>query len=106
MLDYAGDAQELGKNLGDDLREGKATLPLIAAMRRGTPQQREVVRHAIENGALEELDRIVAIVRETGALDVARAAAAAEAQRAIDAARQLPLNAYSEGLLQLAASLL
>jgi len=106
VLDYDGDTTEMGKNLGDDLREGKATLPLIAAMQRGTPQQRDLVRHAIENGALEELDSILSIVRETGALDVTRAAAAEEAQRAIDCARRLPPNDYSGGLVQLAAQLL
>lgn len=106
VLDYAGDVVELGKNLGDDLREGKATLPLIAAMRRGTPEQREVIRNAIESGALEQLDEIVQIVRDTGALEVAREAAALEAQRAVDAAEQLPTNPYTQGLLQLAAQLL
>ncbi len=106
VLDYDGDTKEMGKNLGDDLREGKATLPLIAAMQRGTTQQRALVRHAIENGAIDELDAIVAIVRETGALEVTRAAAAAEAQRAIDCAMKLPRNEYAEGLVQLAAQLL
>jgi len=106
VLDYDGNAGELGKNIGDDLREGKATLPLIAAMQRGAPEQREMIRHAIETGGVAELDRIVGIVKETGALDVTRAAAAAEAQRAVDAARQLPANEYSRGLLQLAAQLL
>lgn len=106
VLDYDGDTSEMGKNLGDDLREGKATLPLIAAMQRGTPQQAATIRHAIETGGAGELARIVAIVRETGALDVTREAAAAEAARAIDAARQLPANEYSAGLLQLAAQLL
>jgi octaprenyl-diphosphate synthase len=106
VLDYDGDAGEMGKNLGDDLREGKATLPLIAAMQRGTAQQRELIRNAIETGGVAELDHIVAIVRETGALDVTRDAAAAEARRAMDAANQLPANAYSQGLLQLAAQLL
>jgi octaprenyl-diphosphate synthase len=106
VLDYDGDSAEMGKNLGDDLREGKATLPLIAAMRRGTPQQASVVRHAIETGAVSELGAIVAIVRETGALDITREAAAAEALRAIEAAKLLPPNAYTEGLLQLAAQLL
>lgn len=106
VLDYDGDAGEMGKNLGDDLREGKATLPLIAAMERGTPEQREVVRHAVETGAVAELDRIVAIVKETGALAVTRDAAAGEARRAIAAAGLLPPNAYSQGLLQLAAQLL
>jgi octaprenyl-diphosphate synthase len=106
VLDYAGDVGEMGKNLGDDLREGKVTLPLIAATRRGTPAQRGVIRHAVETGALEELDQVVAIVRETGALQVAREAAAAEAQRAIDAAGSLPPNPYTQVLLQLAAQLL
>ena len=106
VLDYDGDAIEMGKNLGDDLREGKATLPLIAAMQRGSPDQREVIRHAVETGGVAELDRIVAIVKQTGALDVTRDAAAAEARRAVDAASQLPPNAYSQGLLQLAAQLL
>jgi octaprenyl-diphosphate synthase len=106
VLDYDGDSQEMGKNLGDDLREGKATLPLIAAMQRGSPAQREVIRHAIENGAVDELESIIRIVRETGALDVTRSAAAAEAQRAIDHAQHLPANLHAEGLVQLAAQLL
>ena len=105
-LDYDGDASEMGKNLGDDLREGKATLPLIVAMQRGTPEQRATVQHAIETGAVTELEHIIAIVRETGALDVTRQAAASEAQRAIAAARCLPQNSYSEGLIELAAQLL
>jgi octaprenyl-diphosphate synthase len=106
VLDYDGEVGELGKNLGDDLREGKVTLPLIAAMRRGSAQQRAVVRHAVETGAVDELAQVMAIVHDTGALDVAREAAAGEARRAIDAASKLPPNPYSAGLLQLAASLL
>jgi octaprenyl-diphosphate synthase len=106
VLDYDGDAGEMGKNLGDDLREGKATLPLIAAMERGTPGQRELIRHAIETGGLGELDHIIAIVKSTGALDVTRDAAAAEARRAMAAAQELPDNPYTRGLLELAAQLL
>ena len=106
VLDYDGDADEMGKNLGDDLREGKATLPLIAAMQRGTGEQRDLIRHAIESGGVTELDRIIAIVKETGALEVTRDAAAAEARRAMNAAQQLPDNDYTKGLLQLAAQLL
>jgi len=106
VLDYAGDAHETGKNLGDDLREGKTTLPLILAMRRGDAAQRDLVRSAIETGDTDQLPQIVAIVRDTGALEATRAAAAAEAQRAIDALHGLPVNSYSKGLLQLAAQLL
>jgi octaprenyl-diphosphate synthase len=106
VLDYDGDAAEMGKNLGDDLREGKSTLPLIAAMQRAAAPQRDLIRHAIEQGSVDALDAIVAVVRETGALEVARQAAAAEAQRAIDCLALLPDNAYREGLLQLASSLL
>jgi len=106
VLDYAGEAAEMGKNLGDDLREGKATLPLIMAMQLGSSEEQETVRHAIETGAVDELATIVQIVRKTGALDATLRAAASEAQRAIDATKQLPRNEYSEGLLQLAAQLL
>jgi octaprenyl-diphosphate synthase len=106
VLDYAGAAQEMGKNLGDDLREGKVTLPLIAAMRRGTAEQRDLIRRAVETGDLAELEHVVAIVRSTGALDVAHEAAAGEAQRAMSAAQQLPSNAHAQALVQLAASLL
>jgi octaprenyl-diphosphate synthase len=106
VLDYAGAADEMGKNLGDDLREGKVTLPLIAAMRRGSPQQRELIRRAVETGALDELEHVVEIVRTTGALDVAHEAAAGEAQRAMSAAAQLPVNEHAQALVQLAASLL
>src|SRR4051812_35695553 len=98
VLDYDGDAGEMGKNLGDDLREGKATLPLIAAMRRGDSRQAAVIQHAIESGGAGELDAIVAIVRETGALEVTRDAAAAEAARAMESARLLPRNPYTDGL--------
>ena len=106
VLDYDGDALEMGKNLGDDLREGKATLPLIAAMQRGSNADCALVRSAIEEGSTEHLERIVAIVRDTGALEIARNAAAAEAQRAIDAIGMLPDNGHTRCLLQLATQLL
>jgi octaprenyl-diphosphate synthase len=106
VLDYDGDAAEMGKNLGDDLREGKVTLPLIAAMQRGSAEQRQIIQTAIETGSVPNLDQIVGIVQSTGALTVAREAAAAQARLALEAAALLPKNAYSEGLLQLAAQLL
>ena len=106
VLDYTGDAAVMGKNLGDDLREGKTTLPLIAAMQRGSATERELIQTAIESGNIELIDQVVAIVSSTGALDVARQAAAAEARRAITAAQQLPNNEYTQCLIQLAAQLL
>jgi octaprenyl-diphosphate synthase len=106
ILDYDGEAGVMGKNLGDDLREGKATLPLIAAMQRGTPDQREVIKTAIETGGVAMLDRVVGIVKATGALDVSRQAAAQEAQRAIAAAGRLPPGPHTTCLIQLAAQLL
>lgn len=106
VLDYTGDAAVMGKNLGDDLREGKTTLPLIAAMQRGSASERELIQSAIETGKLELIDQVVAIVQATGALDVARQAAADEARRAIKAAEQLPDNAHRQCLIQLAAQLL
>lgn len=106
VLDYAGDAAVMGKNLGDDLREGKATLPLIAAMQRGSPQDRTTIRQAIEDGDVSMLDQVVAIVKSTGALDVARAAAQQEAQRAVAAAQRLPSGPHTDCLIQLASQLL
>ncbi|MEI6600550.1 MAG: polyprenyl synthetase family protein [Comamonadaceae bacterium] len=106
VLDYTGEAAVMGKNVGDDLREGKATLPLIAAMQRGTAEQRELVKTAIEAGGVAMLDQVVEIVKTTGALEVARLAATQEAQRAIAAARELPASPYTDCLIQLAEQLL
>lgn len=106
VLDYDGDAAEMGKSLGDDLREGKSTLPLIAAMQRGTDEQAAIIRHAIEHGSTEQLAQVISIVRSTGALEVTRDAARMEAQRALDAISNLPSNDHTQALLQLAAQLL
>jgi octaprenyl-diphosphate synthase len=106
VLDYAGDASILGKSLGDDLREGKATLPIIAAMQRGTQEQRALIKTAIETGDMSSLDDVLAIVKSTGALDVARVAAHTEATRAIEAAKQLPDSPHKDCLIQLSTQLL
>ena len=106
VLDYTGEAAVMGKNVGDDLREGKATLPLIAAMQRGNAEQRELIKAAIETGGVAMLDQVVEIVKATGALDVARLAAMQEAQRAIAAARERPEGPYTDCLIQLAQQLL
>ena len=102
VLDYSGELHEMGKNLGDDLNEGKPTLPLIYAMKNGTPQQAEVIRRAIEQGGLNELDAVMAAIRDTGALDYAKGQAKAEAQAACEAISHLPDSKYKESLLQLA----
>ena len=106
VLDYDGDVPEMGKNLGDDLREGKATLPLIIAMQRGTNAERQTIKQAIETGGTGQMSQIIEIVHRTGALEATREAAAAEARRAVDAMAGLPKNVYSEALLELAAQLL
>lgn len=106
VLDYTGDAAVMGKNLGDDLREGKTTLPLIAAMQRGTVEQRLLIEKAIETGDITMIEPVVAIVLSTGAIDVARQSASQEAERAMAAAQTLPESQYKSALLQLASQLL
>lgn len=106
VLDYAGDAAVMGKSLGDDLREGKATLPLIAAMQRGTHDERGIIRKAIETGDLSMLGQVISIVKTSGALDVSRMAAQQEAMRAIAAAQRLPVGPHADCLVQLASQLL
>ena len=103
VLDYSSDSQALGKTIGDDLREGKPTLPLLIAMERGTAEQRALIRHAIEHGEVQRLNEIVAIVRETGALDATRDAARVEARAAQACLAKLPLNKWRESLLEFAA---
>ncbi len=106
VLDYTGDTSVMGKNLGDDLREGKTTLPLIAAMQRADTAQRALIRHAVEHGDLNQIEEVIAIVKRTGAIEVAAQAAQLEAQRAIAACQHLPDNPYKVCLLQLAQQLL
>jgi octaprenyl-diphosphate synthase len=106
VLDYDGDVHEMGKNLGDDLREGKATLPLIIAMQRATSAERDLIEQAIVTGGVDNMAQIIEIVQKTGALTATRDAAAAEAQRALDALQNLPQNTYADALRQLASQLL
>lgn len=106
VLDYDGDPTVMGKSLGDDLREGKATLPLIIAMQRSQPAQRKIVQNAIETGDNAQIQSILSIIRDTGALDASRQAAAIEAQRAIDALIQFEPNKHVNALLELASKLL
>ncbi len=103
VLDYEGDPAALGKNVGDDLREGKPTLPLLIAMERSSSNERDLIRHAIEHGEVERLNEIVQIVRKTGALDATREAARAEATHARDALNLLPPSIWREALLEFCA---
>ena len=103
VLDYSGDNQQTGKNVGDDLAEGKPTLPLIYAMQRGTPDQALVVRRSIQQGGLVEIDQVIAAIRDTGALDDAKRRAQHEADAACAALGPLPDSTYKNSLLELAA---
>jgi octaprenyl-diphosphate synthase len=103
LLDYDGDPSALGKNVGDDLREGKPTLPLLVAMTRGTATERALIRHAIEQGEVEGLPEIVSIVHKTGALDATRDAARKEAKSAAESIFQLPPSIAKDLLLEFSA---
>jgi octaprenyl-diphosphate synthase len=101
VLDYSGAEVETGKHLGDDLAEGKPTLPLIYAMKNGTAEQAACVRHAIENGGRDDFPHVLAAIRATGALEHATRQAAAEAERASIALAALPASQYKDSLLEL-----
>lgn len=102
VLDYSGDASALGKNVGDDLREGKPTLPLIRVLEVGTAAQRDLVRNAIEHGEAD-FDAVARAIQETGALEHARRSAQREADMAREALAQLPISPCRESLLEFCA---
>ncbi len=103
VLDYSGEAEDTGKSLGDDLAEGKPTLPLIRAMQAGSEAQRERVRRAILEGGREDFAPVLEVIRATDALAYARDAASRESQTAVRAIDGLPPSAYRDSLLELAA---
>ena len=102
VLDYRSNPAERGKNLGDDLAEGKPTLPLIHALRHGDESQKAAIRLAIENGGLAQLEPIVAAIESTGGLDYAARLAQNESERALKALDALPDTPYRTGLAALA----
>lgn len=102
ILDYSGDEGSIGKNLGDDLAEGKPTLPLIHVMKNGTPEQVAVVRHAIEEGGRDDWADVLKAVVDSGALDIARVRAKEEAELARAELAGLQANEYLQSLLDLA----
>ena len=101
-LDYRGDAEELGKNVGDDLAEGKPTLPLIHALRHGDAASAAMIRSAIEQGGTEEQAPILAAVESSGGLDYTAQLADEEARRAEEALADVPASAYRDALAALA----
>jgi octaprenyl-diphosphate synthase len=103
VLDYSGNAADIGKNVGDDLREGKPTLPLIYVMQHGNPQQRALVRACIEQGDAAVFSEVLAAITESGALDYTKQAAERAAQRAAASISSLPHGQFKDSLLQLCA---
>jgi len=101
-LDYDASPEELGKNLGDDLAEGKPTLPLIYAMEKCTESERQMIRSAVEEGGLDHLDEIHTVIESTGALEYTAKRAQEAADIAIDALSSIPDSEYKEALITIA----
>jgi octaprenyl-diphosphate synthase len=102
VLDYSASPEDTGKNVGDDLAEGKPTLPLIHAIHKGTPAQASLIRKAIENGGHDNMQSVCAIIESTGAIPYTAHAAQREADLAIAALEPLPASAYKDALYGLA----
>lgn len=102
LLDYAGESEILGKNVGDDLGEGKTTLPLIFAIRQSSSADADMIREAIRNKSPDDVDRIISIVKASGALGYARAHAIAQTNLAKNSLFRLPPNRFRDGLTRLA----
>ena len=102
LLDYVSDADTIGKNIGDDLAEGKPTLPLIYALQRATSEQADSLRRAIEHGGLDSLERIIAAIRDSGALERTRERAQQHAAAAREALQTLPASEHRDALAALA----
>ncbi len=102
VLDYLSSSTAMGKNVGDDLAEGKPTLPLIQAMKVADVEEAALIRQAIRTGGLEHLEHIIAIVRNCGAADYARAVAARESELAIQSLHPVPDSVYKQAMIALA----
>lgn len=102
VLDYSSSSEEMGKNVGDDLAEGKPTLPLIFAMRNGSEEQSKVVRKAIEEGGLNYLDQVMDAIKQTGAIEYTEKTARQEAKLAIQQLEHLPESEYKKAMIWLA----
>ena len=103
IMDYTADAKEMGKNVGDDLAEGKPTLPLLYAMQHGNPAQKQLISDAIEHGnGMEHLDAILDAMKQTGSLAYTQQKAEEEADKAITALNIIPDSEYKQALIKLA----
>jgi octaprenyl-diphosphate synthase len=103
IMDYTADAKSMGKNVGDDLAEGKPTLPLLYAMKHGNAQQKQLIRDAIEHcNGMEHLDEILAVMKQTGSLVYTQKKAEQEADKAISALHVLPESEHKQALIALA----
>jgi len=102
VLDYTADVDELGKNIGDDLAEGKPTLPLIFVLENGTDQQKRIVRRAIESEGITLLKEVTEIIQESGAIGYTQRAAQQESEKAKQALQALPESDYKTALFSLA----
>lgn len=102
VLDLSGDANQIGKNLGDDLSEGKPTLPLLIAMHRGNSAEEATIRNAIQHGGLQELPAVLAAVKATDALNYVRKLAENEARIGVEAIAHLPNSTNKQALIDLA----
>ncbi len=101
-LDYGASGGDIGKNIGDDLAEGKPTLPLIHAMRHGTEEQAQMIRRSIEQGGLDQVERVLGAIESTNAIAYTSRAAQREADLAIEALTELPSSRYRDALYGLA----
>ena len=102
VLDYSASPEETGKNIGDDLAEGKPTLPLIRIMSTGTKQQKEIVRHAITNGGLDAIHDVKAAIESTDAIEYTATKAREEADKALVLLQHVPQTRYKDALVALA----
>lgn len=102
VLDYRASGEELGKNIGDDLAEGKPTLPLIYALQNGNPEQTALLRTAIQQGGLEQIALVTEAIESTGALDYTSRLAAQAVKRAVDCLDVLPISPARDAMISLA----
>lgn len=106
VLDYNGSSDEMGKNVGDDLAEGKPTLPLIYTMQNGSKEHKLLIEDAIRNGGLDKLDEIIEAVKVSGALEYTRQKAEEQIKKALDCLNLIPNSKFKDGLTQVAQAAL